>query len=57
MERIRQVMKQMINISEGELNNFLNQTIVKTFKRNEILSLPNIIPNEFFLSIKELSEY
>ncbi len=48
MERIRQVMKQMINVSEDELNDFLNQTVVKTFKRNEILSRPNVIPNEIF---------
>ncbi len=48
MERIRQVMKQMINVSEDELDDFLNQTVVKTFKRNEILCRPNVIPNEIF---------
>jgi CRP-like cAMP-binding protein len=48
MEQIRQVMKQMIRISEEELNDFLNQTITKTFTRQEILSRPNVIPNEIF---------
>jgi CRP-like cAMP-binding protein len=48
MEQIRQVIKQMINISEDELNGFLNQTIVKTFKRQEIVSRPNATPNEIF---------
>lgn len=48
MEQIRQVMKQMISVSEDELNNFLNQTVTKTFRRQEILSLPNTIPNEIF---------
>lgn len=48
MEQIRQVIKQMINISEDELNEFLDQTVVKNFKRNKILSRPNIIPNEIF---------
>jgi signal-transduction protein with cAMP-binding, CBS, and nucleotidyltransferase domain len=48
MEQIRQVMKQMIDVSEEELNDFLSQAIIKTFKRQEILSRPNSIPNEIF---------
>jgi CRP-like cAMP-binding protein len=48
MEQIRQVMKQMIDVSEDELNDFLNKSITKTFKRQEILSLPNVVPNEIF---------
>lgn len=48
MEQIRQVMKQMINVSEGELNGFLSQAITKTVKRQEIISQPNAIPNELF---------
>jgi len=48
MEQIRQVMKQMINISEDELNDFLSQTVTKTFKRQETVSRPNAIPNEIF---------
>ena len=48
MEQIRQVMKQMISISEDELYDFLNQTITKTFKRQEMVSRPNAIPNEIF---------
>lgn len=48
MEQIRQVMKQMIKVSEDELNDFLSQAITKTFKRQEILSRPNTVPNEIF---------
>lgn len=38
----------MINASDEELNNFLEEAIVKTVKRNTILSQPNVIPNEIF---------
>ncbi len=38
----------MIKVSEDESNDFLNQAITKTFKRQEILSRPNVIPNEIF---------
>ncbi len=48
MEQIRQVMKQMINVSEDELNDFLSQVISKYFKRQEIISRPGIVPNEIF---------
>lgn len=48
MERIKTVMRQMINVSEDELNDFLNKAITKTFKRQEILSRPNDIPNQIF---------
>ncbi len=54
MEQIKQVMKQMINVSEDELNDFLNQAVIKTFKRQEILSRPNVIPNEIFFINKGL---
>lgn len=54
MEQIRQVIRQMINISEDELNGFLSQTIPKTYKRQEILSRPNAIPNEIFFINKGL---
>lgn len=54
MEQITQVMRQMINISEGELANFLNQVTLKTFKKQETLSRPTIIPNEIFFINKGL---
>ncbi len=47
-------MKQMINVEEDELNGFLNQTITKTFKRQETVSRPNAIPNEIFFINKGL---
>lgn len=54
MEQIKQVMRQMISVSEEELNNFLNQSITKTFKRHETVSRPNGIPNEIFFINKGL---
>jgi CRP-like cAMP-binding protein len=54
MEQIRRVMKQMINVSEDELNDFLSQAITKTFKRQEILSSPNNIPNDIYFINKGL---
>jgi CRP-like cAMP-binding protein len=54
MEQIRQVMKQMINVLDDELNDFLNQAVTKTFKRQEILSRTNIVPNEIFFINKGL---
>lgn len=38
----------MIGITETELNDFLNQTITKTFKRQEMINRPMTIPNEIF---------
>jgi signal-transduction protein with cAMP-binding, CBS, and nucleotidyltransferase domain len=54
MEQVRQVIKQMIDVSEEELNDFLSQAITKTFKRQEIVSRPNTIPNEIFFITKGL---
>ena len=48
MEQIKQVIEQMISITEKELNDFLNQVMIKTYKRQEIVSRPNAIPNEIF---------
>jgi signal-transduction protein with cAMP-binding, CBS, and nucleotidyltransferase domain len=48
MEQIKQVIKQMIGITEAELDNFLMQAVTKTFKRQEVLSRPNVIPNDIF---------
>ncbi len=47
-------MKQMINVTEAELKDFLSQTITKTFKRQETVSQPNAIPNEIFFINKGL---
>lgn len=54
MEQIRQVMNQLISISEDELNDFLRQSSIQTFKRKETLSFPNSIPNEIFFINKGL---
>jgi CRP-like cAMP-binding protein len=36
----------MINVTEEELDGFLRDCVIKTYKRREVLSLPNVIPNE-----------
>ena len=54
MEQLKQVMKQMINVSEDELNEFLSQAITKPFKRQETVSRPDAIPNEIFFINKGL---
>ena len=54
MEQIRQVMKSMISISEEELNEFLSKAITKTFRRQEIISRPNAVPNEIYFINKGL---
>lgn len=53
-ESIGQVIKQMIQISDQELNSFRNLTSQKTFKRQDIISLPGRIPNEIYFIYKGL---
>ena len=52
MENLRQAMRQMIDISEQELEVFLGKTFSKTFKRQEVLSAPGTVPNEIFFIVK-----
>lgn len=54
MEQIRQVMQQMIGISEEELNEFLNQGSSRRLKRHELASCPGAIPNEIYFINKGL---
>lgn len=54
MEQLKQVMRQMINISEDEMSQFLARTKVKHFKRLEIVSRPNAVPNDIFFISKGL---
>ncbi|MCR9015572.1 Crp/Fnr family transcriptional regulator [Aquiflexum gelatinilyticum] len=52
MENLRQAMRQMIDISEQELEVFFGKIFSKTFKRQEILSAPGIVPDEIFFIVK-----
>jgi hypothetical protein len=54
MEQIKQVIKQMIEVSEDELGDFLSLAVTKTFRRQTLLSRPNLIPNEIFFINKGL---
>ena len=44
----------MIEISDQEFENFLSRCIVKKFKRSEVVSRPNMVPNEIFFVNKGL---
>lgn len=46
MNQIKQIMRQMIRVSEEELDQFLFEAKIKVFKRHEIISHVNTIPNE-----------
>lgn len=48
MELIQQAMRQLIEVTETELNEFLSQTTARTFKRQEMLSQPGSVPQEIF---------
>lgn len=52
MEQLRHAIKQMISISEEELNDLLNQCKAKTLKRQTIISKPNVVPNDIFFIVK-----
>lgn len=54
MEQIRQAIQQMIQVTEIELDEFLSQAILKTFKRQEIISHPSAVSNEVFFIKKGL---
>jgi CRP-like cAMP-binding protein len=41
-------MKQMIAVSEDELNDFLREALVRVYKRNEIVARSEVIPNEIY---------
>jgi len=57
MEQIKQAIKQMINVSEVELTNFLSNAFIKTFKRHEILNRPHVVPNEVYFINKGLVRF
>ncbi len=48
MEQISAVMRQMMGVSEAELKRFLAQLTTRTFKRQEIISSPDMVPNDIF---------
>jgi CRP-like cAMP-binding protein len=48
MDQIGQAIRQMIDVSEAELADFLPKCYAKTFRRQAILSRPGEVPNEVF---------
>lgn len=47
-------MRQMINVSDAELTDFLGMCFMKTFRRKEVLSHPQARPNEVFFIVSGL---
>lgn len=54
MEQIRQVMQQMISVSDDELSGFLNRAVIRSFKPGETISYPDTVPDEVFFINKGL---
>jgi signal-transduction protein with cAMP-binding, CBS, and nucleotidyltransferase domain len=48
MDQIKVAIRQLINISENEMENFLRECKVKTFKKKEVLSKPGEIVTEVY---------
>lgn len=48
MKQLSTFIQQMIKVGSDELNHFLNLTYIKTYKKNEALSLPRYVPGEVF---------
>jgi signal-transduction protein with cAMP-binding, CBS, and nucleotidyltransferase domain len=54
MQQFIAAIKQMITIPDEEQQEFTGRCITRTFKRNEMLSRPNAVPNEIFFICKGL---
>lgn len=54
MEQIKLVIKQMIDISDKEFEDYLGRCIQKTIRRYEVVSRPGVVPNEIFFINKGL---
>jgi hypothetical protein len=56
MQRLRQVMQQMIAISGDELDSFVGMGVTKTFSRQEVLSRPWVVPRYYCCSFKQVEK-
>lgn len=54
MQAVSQAIRQLIEITDEELSDFLTRCFAKRFKRNEVQSRPGIIPQEIFFIEKGL---
>ncbi|GAB3179044.1 Crp/Fnr family transcriptional regulator [Telluribacter humicola] len=48
MDKLRQAIKQMISVSDPELDQFQSQCLSRSFRRQELLLRPGAVPNEIF---------
>lgn len=54
MEQIQAAIRQMITISDEEMEAFLASCFTKTYKKRSVLNRPKVIPNEIFFINKGL---
>lgn len=54
MVQIKQVIRQMISVSDHEMSSFLEGAVYKYFKRNETVSREYVVPNEIYFINKGL---
>lgn len=54
MKQLELAIRSMIDISDAEIDLFLNQCFVKTFRKNEVIGRAQLVPNEIFFIKKGL---
>lgn len=54
MEQLKYAIQSMIDISESEMDEFLGRCFIKNFNKKEVVSRPNVVPNEIFFINKGL---
>lgn len=54
MQQIRTVIRNMIEISDEEMDKLLFSCIIKKFKRYEVVSRPDVVPNDILFINKGL---
>jgi CRP-like cAMP-binding protein len=55
MVSIRDVMRQMIQISDAEMEGFLSRCTTKTFKKRQPLNAPGVVPEQIFFIAKGIT--
>ena len=54
MEQIQQFIRQFIQVTEEEMNDFLPQLSIRRFKKNTVITVANHVPNHVFFINKGL---
>lgn len=54
MEQLAMAIRQMVDMSEDEMQQFLSRCLPRQYRRQEVLSQPGIVPDEVFFILKGL---